>query len=154
MAEQDKRPEATHRQRAQLGTAHMPSWPHDANGEPMAIVSGTASDLIPTVQFGNVLVGPVTITRPVSNESLEKIIKEAAATQKAAEAVCGSERRIIEWGLDPSKKIANPATGAQMGPVASAPPQPPTPPQPEQAAPPAADAAPPATPAPPSSFTQ
>jgi hypothetical protein len=114
MSEDQKRPEATHRQRAELGNIPLMQWPCDAEGNPMAIVSGCASDLIPTVQFGNLLVGPVTIMRPVSNESLESVIEDAKKTQQAAEFVCGSERRIINWNLDPSTKIINPATGVEM----------------------------------------
>jgi len=115
MAEENqKRPEATHRQRAALGAPGVIGWPVDADGNPMAIVTGTASDLVPTVQFGNLMVGPVTIVRPVSNESLESVIESAREVQKAAEVVCGSERRIIQWALDPSTKIVNPANGQVM----------------------------------------
>lgn len=147
MAEQDKRPEATHRQRAALSTANGVGAVIGANGRPMAMITGTASDLVPTVQFGNLMVGPVQVTRWVEDDGLESVIESGLEVQKAAQAICGSERRIIQWALDPSKKIENPVTGAQMGPAAPAPtqaPAPPAPPQPPVMAPPAPSAAPPA----------
>lgn len=128
MAERETRTEATHRQRSMQSAIPMPTtWPHDADGLPMAIVVGTASDLVPTVQFGNVLVGPVAIMRPVANGDLEQLIKDAQETQKAAEFVCGSERRLIQWATDPSTRIQNPANGTIVTPQGDvpAPPDPP-----------------------------
>lgn len=120
MAERNTRTEATHRQRAAQAAVPMTSPPIGANGLPMVMVSGCASDLFPTVQFGNVLVGPVTITRWVEDEGLEAIIERSRETQQAAEAVCGSERRLIQWATDPSSRVLNPVTGDQMAPAATA----------------------------------
>lgn len=90
----------------------MPSgWPQDADGNYLAIVTGTASDLIPTVQFGNVLIGPVSIARPVAATTLADIILHARDTQKAAEYVVGAERRLAQWAVEPSSRVINPATG-------------------------------------------
>lgn len=122
--EQQRRPEATHRQRADLGHSAVMSWPTDAEGNPMAIVGGASSDLMPTVQFGNVLVGPVTILRPVPNGTLEEIIEAGRQTQRAAEFIVGAERRAIQWALDPASRVINPANGAVVTPSGDVP-QPP-----------------------------
>lgn len=155
MADTEKRPEATHRQRADLAHGVPGSLPYDAEGNPMAIVIGTASDLVPTVQFGNILVGPVSIIRPVPNGTMEEITAAAREVQKATEFVVGAERRIIQWALDPSSRVVNPSTGEVVTPngdvpgteVAPVPPPPPseppalgTPPAtPPMATPPIAD---------------
>lgn len=105
--------------REQLRGIQINSWPHDAEGNPMAIVIGAGSDLVPTVQFGNVVIGPVTIMRPVSNESIERVTEEASAVQKAVEYVVGTERRLLQYALDPASRIQHPITGQE----AAAPPQ-------------------------------
>lgn len=54
MSEKTGRAEATHRERAALGSASvagMPSsWPQDQDGNYLAIITGSCSDLVPTVQ--------------------------------------------------------------------------------------------------------
>lgn len=123
MSQDQKRPEATHRQRATLsavgGNAVI-----GPNGWPMAMVTGTASDLVPTVQFGNLMVGPVSVTRWIEDSGPESVIEGTQEAQRMAEAVCGSERRIIQWSIDPGSRIINPANGQQMAPAAATP-QPP-----------------------------
>lgn len=92
----------------------MPSnWPRDAQGNYLAIVTGACSDKVPTVQFGNVVIGPVMIQRPVAAGSLQEIIDAARETQRAAEYVVGVERRLLQWALDPSSKVASPVPAAQ-----------------------------------------
>jgi hypothetical protein len=111
--------EATHRNRAELGagiTVHQ--WPHDADGQPMAIVIGSGSDLIPTVQYGNVLVGPVTIMRPVSNDPA-LLIEEAAFVQDAAAYVVATRRRLLQYALDPSSRVEHPMTGEAFDPASA-----------------------------------
>lgn len=100
--------------REQLSRIVIHQWPMDESGRPMAIVMGAGSDLVPTVQFGNVCIGPVTIMRPVSNESLERVIEEGQAVQKAAEYIVGTERRLLQWSIDPSSRITHPTTGAEF----------------------------------------
>lgn len=100
--------------REQMRGIQINSWPHDAEGNPMAIVIGAASDLVPTVQFGNVCVGPATIMRPVTNDSMEDVIASAREVQKAAEYIVGTERRILQWALDPASKVTHPVTGAEF----------------------------------------
>ncbi len=91
----------------------LPSWPVDENGRPMAIVIGSVKDLLPTVQFGNVTLAP-TIMRPVPNGTDEELINATREVQRMAEYVCGVERRLLQWALDPSLKFSNPATGEQF----------------------------------------
>ena len=87
------------------------SWPMDpATGQPMAIVVGMGSDLTPTVPFGNVTIQS-TVMRPVSNESLSKVIEEGDAVQKAAEYLVGTNRRLIQYAVDPQSIVTHPVTG-------------------------------------------
>lgn len=99
--------------REQLRSPLPMHWPHDENGEPMAIVCGAGSDLVPTVTFGNVVIGPVTIMRPVKNDP-NTLAEEAAFTQELASYVVGSRRRLLQWALDPSSRIEHPVTGAVL----------------------------------------
>lgn len=86
------------------------NWPHDANGVPMAIVMGQASELRPTVQFGNVNIGPAAIYRPVTNhDDLDKLAMEIRITQMLAQYAVATERRIFSWAIDPSTKIEKPS---------------------------------------------
>jgi hypothetical protein len=91
----------------------------------MTVVIGAASDLVPTVPFGNVQIGPVTIMRPVVADNDEALLEETRKVQKMAEYVVGSERRIIQWATDPTTRITNPATGQVLDPAAGAPAEPP-----------------------------
>lgn len=111
MSEKSGRAEATHRERAALPAQASPmssGWPQDADGNYLAVVTGSCSDLVPTVQFGNVLVGPVSIQRPVAATSMQEIIDAARETQRVAEYVVGVERRLLQWAIDPASKIASP----------------------------------------------
>lgn len=134
------------RDRQAGGLVSMPgTWPVDAEGNPMAIVVGTVSDLVPTVQYGNVLVGPLQIMRPVPNGTIEQIIEEASVVQKAVEFVCGQERRIIQWAIDPSAKVAHPTTGQVVTPEGLKEPEAAPAAPAEAAATPTGDSAPPAS---------
>lgn len=67
-------------------------WPLNAHGQPMAQISLTASELIPTGQYANVSLGPVTITMfvdPHSDEPIEDAVKQnlANAANQIAEVV-------------------------------------------------------------------
>lgn len=84
------------------------AWPMDENGEPMAIVTAQASDLFPTVPFGNVNLF-ASIMRPVKNGSYDDIIMEQRLALLMSEYVVATERRLIQWAMDPSTKIEKPA---------------------------------------------
>jgi hypothetical protein len=90
------------------------SWPLAPDGQPMAIVMGSASDLVPTVPFGNVTIGPVSIMRPVPLGTDEEMIEAIRGVQRMAQYVCGVERRILQWALDPASKIEHPVTGEEF----------------------------------------
>jgi hypothetical protein len=111
----------TAREKAIKGTGgpQVLSWPVDPDGNPMNIVMATAADLIPTVAFGNVTL-QATIMRPVvqgvalTDEELAPDIDNARRVLKAAEYVVGTERRLVQWALDPASRIVNPATGEEF----------------------------------------
>ena len=94
-----------------MGETALPIGP---NGKPMAVVSATASNLVPTVQFGNATVGPITITRAVVDEGDQSVINAARAAQRIAEYCVGVERRLLDWALDPASAPVNPATGERF----------------------------------------
>jgi hypothetical protein len=81
--------------------------PVDPDGNPMAIVVGQASDLVPTVAFGNVNVGPVAVMRPCENTD-EAVHHMARWCQQKAEEIVGSERRLVQWAIDPASKVMSP----------------------------------------------
>lgn len=87
--------------------------PVGVDGRPMALISMTVSDKVPTVQFGNVVVGPVTITRYIDDlgddlSGRQHRIDRARELQRDAEFVCGIERRLVQWAVDPSSRIQSP----------------------------------------------
>lgn len=109
-AEAEARGQQVKEKGARESNIHLPqSWPHDEYGKPMCIVVGQASDLIPTVQFGNVNVGPCAVYRPVPNhEDVNLLAMEARLVQMLAQYVVGTERRLLQWATDPSTRIMKP----------------------------------------------
>ncbi len=95
-------------------TAGITSLPMGPNGKPMAIVMVSASNLVPTVQFGNITIGPVTIMRAVIDDGDESVINGARRAARIAEYVVGTERRLSDWAMDPSLMPVNPATGERF----------------------------------------
>lgn len=93
------------------------SWPVDPEtGKPMTVVVAMASDLIPTVAFGNVtlqatIMRPVPVGERVAPEELSIDIENAREIQKAAEYVVATERRLLQWALDPATRVQHPITG-------------------------------------------
>lgn len=93
------------------------SWPIDPeSGKPMAVVVAMASDLVPTVPFGNVtiqstIMRPVPTDRDLTPEELTHDIAAARDIQKVAEYVVGTERRLLQWALDPSSRVQHPVSG-------------------------------------------
>lgn len=111
MADDDKaQQEATLAQKpmreAQQRAIPMPSWPHDEDGNPMAIIAAQASDLTPTVKFGNVCIGPVMIMRPVPNtDDREEWLARSREILDTVEEVISLERRLITDHADPATKV-------------------------------------------------
>lgn len=87
--------------------------PFGIDGRPMAMIACTVSDKVPTVQFGNCVVGPITITRYIDDlgdgqEGQQHRIDRARELQRDAEFVCGIERRLLQWAVDPASRIQSP----------------------------------------------
>lgn len=59
----------------------------------MAVITCGASELIPTVQYGNCLVGPITVSRMVPDD--ESLPAEIKRTQEMCEAAVAEERQTI-----------------------------------------------------------
>lgn len=53
---------ATKRADSQTQTVDSEAWPRSASGRPMAKITMTASELVPTGQYANVSIGPAQIT--------------------------------------------------------------------------------------------
>lgn len=93
------------------------SWPVDPEtGKPMTVAVSMASDLVPTVAFGNVTIQttvmrPLPIDRDLTDEELTQDIANIRKVQKVAEYVVGTERRLLQWALDPSSRVQHPVSG-------------------------------------------
>lgn len=93
------------------------SWPVDEEGKPMTVIVAMASDLVPTVPFGNVtiqstIMRPAKVGEEISDADLAVDIVNARKVQKAAEYVVGTERRVLQWALDPATRVTHPTTAA------------------------------------------
>lgn len=87
--------------------------PIGIDGRPMTMISASVSDKVPTVQYGNVVVGPVTIVRYIDDfgdgsEGRQHRIDQARQLQRDAEFVVGIERRLAQYAVDPSSRIGSP----------------------------------------------
>jgi hypothetical protein len=76
------------------------NWPVDEDGQPMAQISITASELIPTGNYANVTVGPVTVTRFVKDTTDEMItpeeLEKALKTNDKVSAIAIPLNRLAE----------------------------------------------------------
>jgi hypothetical protein len=78
----------------------------------MSIVTGCASNKVPTVQFGNVTIGPVSFMKPVPLDLTgEERINAMREIQREVEYVIGVEQRLLQWAVNPAQKFANPYDG-------------------------------------------
>lgn len=70
------------------------AWPTDEDGNPMALISMQASELIGLPQYSNVTVGPAMVQRfvPDTEEGRYEGLKEAA---KTCERIVGEERSVV-----------------------------------------------------------
>lgn len=70
-------------------------WPVDADtGLPLVQISFTASELIPTGEYANVCVGPVTVTKFIRDpEDDDELVEEMNNLAELVEAGCISEQR-------------------------------------------------------------
>lgn len=65
------------------------------NGIPLTKISHSAAELIPTVQYGNVTVGPIVVTRYVEDNGIEDLKKEMRATQTLCEEAVAEDRQSV-----------------------------------------------------------
>lgn len=72
------------------------SWPVDADGVPLLQISFTASELIPTGDYANVTVGPVTVTKFIPDpQDDDALAEELNGLAEVVEAKCISEQREL-----------------------------------------------------------
>lgn len=70
-------------------------WPRDQFGNPMVKIQGSAAELVPTVQYGNVTVGPVVVTRFVPAVNGEQIAAAIKETQEIVEQAISEDRKTV-----------------------------------------------------------
>lgn len=68
-------------------------WPVDENGQPMAKISFSATEKIPTGQYANVNVGPVTATKFVKDD--DNLAAELNKLAELVETECIAEQREL-----------------------------------------------------------
>jgi hypothetical protein len=72
-------------------------WPRDIRGVPCIKITAAASELIPTVQYGNVTVGPITVTRFVPDLDDEAdLLAKINQVQSVCEQAVAGERKSIQ----------------------------------------------------------
>ena len=83
------------REQAEKTNAVEHDWPRDAFNTPMVKISCAAAELIATRQFSNVTVGPVQVTRFVTDGPDEVIQKEIQRTLALCEAAVAEDRQTV-----------------------------------------------------------
>lgn len=83
------------------------SWPTDEDGRAMAIVFSSAGEVVKTQEYCNVQLGPTGAMVPVKNDP-EEIERTQREMQQLAQYILGTERRSIQWSMDPSLKPLSP----------------------------------------------
>lgn len=71
--------------------------PLGPDGMPLVMVSCAATELVPHVQFGNVTIGPVVVTRFVPDGTDEELVEQGRRVQRIAETICAAERRLVQY---------------------------------------------------------
>jgi len=94
-------------------------YPHDAEGNPMRIITAGCTDTVPTVQYGSVKLF-VSVTEAFPVGSREDRINQTRELQRDAQFCVGVERRLLQAAIDPSYKFADPTGGGH--PFAAPPP--------------------------------
>lgn len=70
-------------------------WPRDPFGTPMVKIQAAAAELVPTVQYGNVTVGPVVVTRFVPATTPDQIKVAIKETQEIVEEAISEDRATV-----------------------------------------------------------
>lgn len=71
------------------------AWPVDESGVPMVQISFTASELIPTGEYANVTIGPVTVTKFVPDGDDDALATQLNDLAALVESDCIAEQREI-----------------------------------------------------------
>lgn len=71
------------------------AWARDQNGLPMVKIQVGAAELVPTVQYGNVTVGPVMVTRFVPDGDADHIKAWIRHTQEICEQAVAEDRETV-----------------------------------------------------------
>jgi hypothetical protein len=72
-------------------------WPRDIRGMPAIKITCAAAELVPTVQYGNVTVGPISVTRFVVDlDDDEDLLKQINRTQAICEQAVAEERKTVQ----------------------------------------------------------
>lgn len=87
--------------------------PTDGFGRPMAKVMGGCSDKLPTVQFGNVVIGPAWIERWIVDEGPQSRVDGLRTCLRECEFAVGIERRLLQLAVDPAAKFRSPVDGQE-----------------------------------------
>lgn len=95
MAEETPQQKLAREQAEQTNVVGDHDWPRDAFGMPLVKISASAAELVPTVQYGNVTVGPVVVTRFCQGSTIEQIKAATAETQKIVEEAVASDRETV-----------------------------------------------------------
>lgn len=80
--------------------------PTGQNGRPMAAISGSASELVPTKPYANVTIGPVQATRWVEDtlddgeEGEAEFKAKIDRLQETVEDIVAGQRTLVEDSLD------------------------------------------------------
>lgn len=101
MAEEGAQQRASLRDGENFGGVSMKGndfdWPRDVNGRPMIKLTCAAAELIPTVQYGNVTVGPVSATRFVNDTDDDtELLGQFNWLQTVCERAVAEERKSIQ----------------------------------------------------------
>jgi hypothetical protein len=90
---QEQQQAKTARESTEKGQIESGEW-FSHNGVPMVKYSCSASELIPTIQYGNVLIGPVSVQRfAPDDENLYAVIQK---TQSVCEQAVAEERQTVQ----------------------------------------------------------
>jgi hypothetical protein len=71
------------------------AWPRDENGVPMIKIQAAAAELVPTVQYGNVTVGPVMVTRFVPDGDADHVKAWIKHNQELVELAVAEDRKTV-----------------------------------------------------------
>lgn len=96
--------------------SEITNWPHDADGNPMAIVIGSVKDVVKTAEYCAVHIGH-TIMRPVPNSSRQDVIDAGRDVQQDCEYIVGCERFLLNMELKGTVFPVHPVNGERFAGV-------------------------------------